>query len=355
MKDNRLDSQYTISDLFCRENTAAVRALATIVIIFCHLGGSMYKVPLNPIYVFTPFGYLGVAVFFFFSGYNLYFNYLIGESNHRWKHGFWKKKFFRICLPFFISNLLLELFRFKIGYPFCGMIALCLGIVGIDLKNGTMWYIRSILLLYLLYYICFLLCDLLRSGKGKRLYLTVCIIPIMTIYYLLTSKYSVFPHFTVTIPLPFVVGMLLALWGNELLPFWSKHREKLIFALTFILIYSAIYAADMELDLVVAGVELYMTCATVVMPLLAMTILIGQKVSVPILNFIDHYSLEMYLLHAMCIQFYEKLFVIENHYIFLALYLATLLFLSIGLSKLCTLCRMGFDTLFSNHGTRAAV
>ena len=96
MNGKQLDSQYTIFDLFCLENTAAVRALATVVIIFCHLGSVLYKVPLNPIYVFTPFGYLGVAVFFFFSGYNLYFNYLMTEQNSRWKYGFWKKKFFRI-------------------------------------------------------------------------------------------------------------------------------------------------------------------------------------------------------------------------------------------------------------------
>ena len=152
MNSKQLNSQYTISDLFCRENTAAVRALATIEIIFCHLGDACYKVPLNPVYVFTPFGYLGVAVFFFFSGYNLFFNFLqsSNERENSWKEGFWVKKFFRICLPFFFANLLFELLSFKTGNPYSGMKALCLGILGVNLKNTTLWYIRSILLLYLL-------------------------------------------------------------------------------------------------------------------------------------------------------------------------------------------------------------
>ena len=352
MTDNRPDSQYTISDLFCRENTAAVRALATVEIIFCHLGGVMYKVPLNPIYVFTPFGYLGVAVFFFFSGYNLYFNCL--QRENRWKEDFWKKKFFRICLPFFLSNLLFELLSIKSGDSFHGLKALCLGILGVNLKNTTLWYIRSILLLYLLGYICFSFCPLFRSKDGKRRYLTASIIPLMTIYYFITSRYSVFPHFTVTIPVPFLVGALLALWGNRILPFWIRHREKLIFALTFILVYSAIYAADVELRLFVGGIEVYMTCATVALPLLAMTILIGKKISVPILSFVDHNSLEMYLLHNFCIQLYKTAFVIDNHYLFLSAYLATLVLLSVGLSKFCALCRKGFDAVLPSQGNRTA-
>ena len=130
----------------------------------------------------------------------------------------------------------------------------------------------------------------------------------------------------------------LSLWGDYILPFWTRHRGKLILALTFLLILSHIYAKDKELMLYIGSVEVFMTCATVALPLLAMTILIGKKISVPILNFLDKYSLEMYLLHYMCLLLYMSVFGIKNHYLFLAAYLGTLLLLSIGLNKLCALC-----------------
>ena len=349
--DKQLDPRYTISDLFCRENTSSVRALAIIEIVLCHLGG-MDKVPLNPVFAFTPFGYLGVALFFFFSGYNLYFNCMAKPDS--WYKGFWKKKFFRICLPFFISNLLFELFSFINGSQYSGPGDLLLGVLGIKLKNNTLWYIRSILLFYLLCYICFMLYPLFRRMVSKRLYLTVSALPVMLVYHYFTSRYSAFSHFTVTVPMPFLVGALIALWGDYILPFWTRHRGKLILALTFLLILSHIYAKDKELMLYIGSVEVFMTCATVALPLLAMTILIGKKISVPILNFLDKYSLEMYLLHYMCLLLYMSVFGIKNHYLFLAAYLGTLLLLSIGLNKLCALCRRCFDALFSRPAGQPA-
>lgn len=351
MTDARLVSNYHISELFCRENTASVRALATIVVVLCHLGGVMDKTPLNPIYVFTPFGYLAVALFFFFSGYNLYVSCI--ERPERWKDGFWKKKFFRVILPFFIANLLYELYSFAIGSPWGGLGALLLGVLGVRLKNITLWYIRSILLLYLLCWVCFLPCALFRRAEGRRLYLTAGAVPVMLVYGLAASRFSVFPHFTVVFPLPFLMGALTALWGEAVLPFWVRNRERLIFALGFLLLYCVIYAADGELQLFIGPLELYMTCATAVLPLLTMTILIGKQVSVPFLNFVDRYSLEMYLLHAMCFRLYKSLVFIDNHYLYLAAYLGTLTLLAVGLGKFCALCRRGFDALTSGGQTAA--
>ncbi|MBP5366436.1 MAG: acyltransferase [Bacteroidales bacterium] len=87
-----LDVKSTFLD---KKNTNILRGIAILLVILAHVGtsfGNRY---------FTPLGGIGVAMFLFLSGYGLSESY-----NKNGLEGFFKKRFLRVLLPYFILIIL---------------------------------------------------------------------------------------------------------------------------------------------------------------------------------------------------------------------------------------------------------
>ena len=334
-----------LQDVFSRSNTAFVRAIATIVIIFCHLSGFLEKSPFDPVFVFVPNGYLAVACFFFFSGYNLFINFICKEQG--WSKNFWKKKFFRLYLPFVVANFLFQIYYRMVNSEPETVWEVILSILGVHIKNTTLWYIQSIIVLYALCYLFFAAYSVVKRIIGKRIYLSISTLIIMALYYYQSSRCSVFPHYTVTIPLPFYVGAWIAIWGDLIMEQWQRHRGIVIAITAFLFIQSITYRTDDALSIHVHGeIELYTLLATAVLPVLIMSAFIGNKIDVPIMNFISKYSLEMYMLHALCFGIFSEIINVTNDFLFLLVYLVSLMVLSIAVNRFASFCKTKYELHF---------
>ena len=87
---------------FKRNNTGAMRAVAALVVLFCHLNNTMTARVENPLLVLCSYGNVAVSLFFFYTGYNLLYSYM---KRPGWAEDFWLKKLSRIYLPFVLVNI----------------------------------------------------------------------------------------------------------------------------------------------------------------------------------------------------------------------------------------------------------
>ncbi len=326
---------YTLECLFSKENTSSVRALATIVILFCHLEETMAPGRLNPFSAFFGIGHLPVSVFFFFSGYNLFFSRIYKPDT--WYKGFWQKKIFRIYLPFLIANFLYQcyLWLLKEGpYSIRGVLH-CL--LGIDLLNGTLWYIQAILLFYFLCYCAFRLAALFTGTKNQKTVLSITALIVMICYYFLYSRYGAYVDGYSAVPLPFLLGALAVIWNESIFPLWVKYRDSVFLVSLLLLCWTLTAALIYGHTLEINGFDIYVCIATVVTPILSMTLLIGLNIKNKLLDFISKYSLELYLLHALCYRFFRYVINIENDLLYLIAYLASLFVLAIALNRFCSM------------------
>lgn len=329
------NSEYTPDCLFSRGNTSSVRALATIAILFCHLGETMLPGRLNPFSAFFGIGYLPVAVFFFFSGYNIFFSRICCPDT--WHKGFWKKKIFRIYLPFVIANFLYQCYYLLLNASPHNIRVILHYLLGIDLLNGTLWYIQSILLLYFLCYCFFRLASLFADTANQKTVLSIISIAVMIVYYFIYSRYGAYVDGYSAIPVPFLLGALIVIWKEQIFPFWVKYRDSVFLISLFILCWTLAARFNYGLVLEINGFDIYVCLATIVTPVLSMTLLMGLELRSRFLDFISKYSLELYLLHALCYRFFRYVVNIENDLLYLLAYLSTTFVLAIIVHKFCFL------------------
>jgi len=142
---------HTYNDAFLsKKNTDILKGLCILVIIFHHVSKAM-PLPglLSP---FQNFGYLGVSIFFFLSGYGLIFSSLRKSDYFK---DFFSKRISRVLIPYITLNLIvlgIEYLFFNKVYSYTDIILYAIGIKMID---SAMWYINATVLLYIAFFLSF--------------------------------------------------------------------------------------------------------------------------------------------------------------------------------------------------------
>ena len=100
---------------------------------------------------FSNFEYMGryiVALFFFLSGYGLYFQY---SNNANYTKNFLRKKLIRIFIPFYVFIVIYVIYRATLGE-----------VINVDFflsfwkdHNNNGWFINSIIVLYVIFHVSF--------------------------------------------------------------------------------------------------------------------------------------------------------------------------------------------------------
>ena len=136
-------------DYLSNKSTKSLKGLLALLIIFHHIS---QKITTGE--NFSNFEYMGryiVALFFFLSGYGLYFQY---SNNPTYMENFLKKRLVRIFIPFFVFIVIYVIYRATLGE-----------VVNVDfflsfwkdhsniIYNG--WFINSIIVLYVIFYVSF--------------------------------------------------------------------------------------------------------------------------------------------------------------------------------------------------------
>lgn len=151
-----------------RENTNSVIGIAILCIIFHHIIQQI----VNPgiLLPFRGVGYLFVSVFFFLSGYGLIKSCINNKFNLK---GFFSRRLSKVYIPFVIVNfinLLINIYILNKNYTVTEFL---FKLTGIQLMSSAMWYIKSIIFWYIIFYL------VVRKSRLSKIGITMMLVALI--------------------------------------------------------------------------------------------------------------------------------------------------------------------------------
>lgn len=269
------------------EKTITLRGIAIICVILGHLK-------------LLNIASFGVGIFLFLSGFGLT---LSTEKNGLC--GFWRKRVFKIWLPYFVVYLLglmIDCFLYNKTYQLLDV--LC-SIIGINLSpklDASMWYIGYLILWYILFYCCF------RYFNNKYYILVGAFVILgISLSPLCMKAAGAFWYF-----LEFPLGCFCA-WNYEKIKMIEIKKVYVVFAILMIFVFY------MFSNYATFFMNIYVSTFTIIF-------LVSVCKSMSIIRYIGTISFEMYLFEAVLIWKYKFLFVTNTFvdYIVYFIFLITL-------------------------------
>lgn len=284
-------------DYLSNKSTKSLKGLLALFIIF-HQISQKITTGEN----FSNFEYMGryiVSLFFFLSGYGLYFQY---SNNPTYMENFLKKRLVRIFIPFFVFIVIYVIYRATLGE-----------VVNVDfflsfwkdhsniIYNG--WFINSIIVLYVIFYVSFV-------GKDSKIaeYKLV----FLTLVYIFWKAYQNHGDWEYVSIMAFLLGV-----------FWMKNRvyidkflEKnyFIFLVSFsILMYVFRHYEVIMKNIGITNKYVYYgivgNICTMVFVVYFLLLINKLNFSNKYLGFLGDISFEMYMIHGLVMHYLGKFFV----------------------------------------------
>ena len=284
-------------DYLSNKSTKSLKGLLALLIIFHHIS---QKITTGE--NFSNFEYMGryiVALFFFLSGYGLYFQY---RNNATYMENFLKKRLVRIFIPFFVFIVIYVIYRAALGE-----------VVNVDfflsfwkdhsniIYNG--WFINSIIVLYVIFYVSFV-------GKDSKIaeYKLV----FLTLVYIFWKAYQNHGDWEYVSIMAFLLGV-----------FWMKNRASIdkileknyfIFLVSFSILMYIFHHYDVIMkNIGITNEYVYYgivgnLCTTV---FVVYFLLLTNKLnfSNKYLDFLGDISFEIYMIHGLVMHCLGKFFV----------------------------------------------
>ena len=145
-------------DYLSVKSTNSVKGICALGVILQHL-----TLKLENQGIMVLFGYIGflfVSLFFFFSAYGLTKS-MINKSNY-FEH-FWSRRLKKVYIPMVLINILYIILYYFVDKEYAvDWRRMIKGLLGIELIVGTEWYIITLFIFYVLFYILF------KSLKAHR-------------------------------------------------------------------------------------------------------------------------------------------------------------------------------------------
>ena len=302
-------------DYLSNKSTKSLKGLLALLIIFHHIS---QKITTGE--NFSNFEYMGryiVALFFFLSGYGLYFQY---RNNATYMENFLKKRLVRIFIPFFVFIVIYIIYRATLGE-----------VVNVDffisfwkdhsniIYNG--WFINSIIVLYVIFYISF---------KRKDSKIAVFKLVFLTLVYIFWKAYQDHGDWEYVSIMAFLLGV-----------FWMKYRVSIdkfiekkyfIFLVSFsILMYVFRHYEDIMKNIGITNKYIYYgivgNLCTVVFVVYFLLLTNKLNFSNKYLDFLGDISFEIYMIHGLVMHYLGKFFISSD--VNDVLYTIVVLFVSI--------------------------
>lgn len=294
------------------------KGLFALVVIFHHLAqrtqtGILFR-------YFSIFGYLAVAVFFFFSGYGLQKSYITKQD--KYKKRFLLRRLPGILIPYIFITALYWLMNCAGGY-FYSIKDLAVKIINGAPIDPNSWYIITIIAFYISYWIFMLIC----RNNYKIMIALACIWNVLYVAYCIKMQYGKWWYNTSHL---LIIGMVWAVYEDRIIAAIKK-SYKIIMPLVWLsFAFFFVLQDKIALWIPIAGISLLVDIITTVLfvtgiILFSMKIQIGNK----ILSFLGDISLEMYLVHGMFITaLRNNMIFIQNELIWCILVLSATIILS---------------------------
>lgn len=314
---------------FSQQSSLPLRGFFMLLILFHHLSQQL-NAPGSLVFL-QHIGPLCVSYFFFESGYGLMKSVLTKED---YFHHFFRKRYSKLLLPFFLCNLIYLCVNRAFGVSYSSLrILKCL--TGMELVNTHAWFILTIMLFYLAFYFIFRFCNSCSLQYA-----------LLLVFQLLYAAYCMHKGSGLQLfegpwwfnsSSPFFVGVLFGSFEGAVLPFIKKnYRLFMTLCVPVFLLFHIIsvyvngvfpyQTQDMSplsprmlrswFNLVWQSLSVNAFCVMVLLASLKI------KCSNPLLCFLGKISLELYLIHGLFIQLFKgQLCTVQNDWLFIFLVL----------------------------------
>lgn len=284
-------------DYLSSKSTKSLKGLLAVLIIFHHIS---QKITTGE--TFSNFTYMGwyiIALFFFLSGYGLFFQY---SNNATYMKNFLRKRLTRIFIPFYVFIFIYVFYRAMLGE-----------IINLDfflsfwkehnniIYNG--WFINSIIVLYIIFYVSFV---------KKNSKISVFILIALTLVYIFGKAYQNHGAWEYVSIMSFLLGM-----------FWMKKRDaidKLVEKNYFICLFSIsilMYILQ-HYDVVIKKIGItnkYVyygivgNICTMVFVVYFLLLINKLNFSNKYLDFLGDISFEIYMIHGLVMHYLGSFFI----------------------------------------------
>ena len=284
-------------DYLSNKSTKSLKGLLALLIIFHHVS---QKITTGE--NFSNFEYMGryiVALFFFLSGYGLYFEY---SNNENYMENFLRKRLVRIFIPFFVFIVIYVFYRATLGE-----------VVNVDfflsfwrdhsniVYNG--WFVNSIIVLYVIFYVSFKM----KDSKSSFYMLTF-----LTLVYIFLKAYQNHGDWEYVSIMAFLLGI-----------FWMKNRTSIdkyieenyfVFLVSFsILMYVFRHYEAIMKNIGITNKYVYYgivgNLCTMIFVVYFLLLTNKLNFSNKYLDFLGNISFELYMIHGLIMHCLGKFFV----------------------------------------------
>jgi len=277
-------------DFFNQTQTTNLKGISILLIVVHHFTIKMT----NPLFMkpFLNVGFLGVAIFFFVSGFGLMSSYL-EEKSHL--NNFFSKRVARVYIPFLVTNIavgIASIFMMNANYSITDIISTSIFLKGIT-TGQDFWYINATILFYIIF---FLTLKFLKPTKAIK---AMFIYSIIYIFACLTQGKEIYWYNTAFV---FPLGVLSAYRKETMLNIIKNYYNKLfiicsvMFVITFLISYKE------------SGSKyIFDTITGILFMFLIMLLSYKLNLKSRLLTLIGSISFEIYLVHQFIINlFYDK-------------------------------------------------
>lgn len=277
-----------------QDNTIYLRGIAAIFVVLHHI--SLYVETGNMFNYLVFMGRYAVGIFFFLSGYALLTQ--LNRSQNYLKR-FFTKRILNLVIPYFIFAIIYFIFykvRVDSSYSLSSIIQ---NFPKNDAVVANGWFMISIVIAYLLFYISF------RLIKNKDIALIFCVL-LFSIYNYFLYKDGYGFHWYNSF-LAFPLGLVWARFKSQIdavLYRYSKFIILLGLINLFIWHNHAIWMDKLGItrDVIKVGIMNITVCSFV---MFVMFLLVKLNIKNPIFKWVGKYSLELYLIHGLFIQLFK--------------------------------------------------
>lgn len=311
-------------ELLSRIDSQLLKGVSAILIVLHHLS---QRIGID--FITLPFievGKYSVSLFLFLSGYGVMISYI---NNKDYMRGFLRKRVLGIYIPFIISNIIFIIIYKSEGRVF-SLVDIIKYTLGIKIIDPVMWFIFTIIVFYLIFYISFKYTSI-RYGK--------IIFSLGSILYLILGIILNLGTTITNISFAFWGGIMLAIYKERFINFLDKrYIVKVILSICVLGITRVIsvMAGNIFLREVVLNIST-LTYSFLIIILSKRFKLNGKSVAV-----LGAVSFEVYLLHNKLISLIPN---INKSIISISVYFIILIILSYIFKKINSIVTNKFITI----------
>lgn len=286
---------------FDKYSSNLIKAVLAIGIIICHLSlFSENKMPFGGHW--AAIGFPIVGVFFFLSGYGLMSSYM--KSRDVYLSHFFRKRLSKLILPLclaFLCNFVCDKIQ---GIPFPSLDELRRQFLYSSPWLYFSWFIYSLLLLYVLYYVSF------RYIKKEMLSIMILLILVLLLYWM-CREWGCFPYLRYTI-FTFPLGLFFKYQEKRILLLISQiHHAAILYSVlllfsVFLLIIHKVLDNVEDPENLIGVITLYSFPVIMLLCYYIVSNLISSKaLFYKMLSKLGLISYEMYLVHGIVLGHYS--------------------------------------------------